>query len=65
MNKAVDDGVAWLCGGVMPIAFHDNVFSGLNLGFTTGATGGEVREELLSVLSNGGMASGHAGEVST
>ena len=48
----------------MSIIFHDDVFSGLNYGFATRATGGEVGEESLSVFSNGGMASGHAGEAS-
>jgi len=37
VDKAVDDDVAWSHGGVMPIAFHDNVFLGLNLGFTARA----------------------------
>jgi len=49
----------------MPVAFHDNVFLGLNLSFTTRAAGGEVREESLSVFSDGGMTSSHADEVST
>ena len=65
MDKAVDDDVAWSHGGVMPVAFHDDVFLGLNLGFATRATGGEVREESLSVFSNRGMASSHAGKAST
>ena len=64
MNKAIDDDVAWTCGGVVSIIFHDDVFLGLNFGFTTRAAGGEVGEESLSVFSNGGMASGHAGEAS-
>jgi len=53
VDEAVDDDVAWSCGGVMPIAFHDDVFSGLNLSFATRATGGEVREESLSQTSFG------------
>ena len=65
MNEAVDNDVAWSHRGVIPITFHDNVFSSLNLSFATGATGGEMREESLSVLSNRGMTSSHAGEVST
>jgi len=44
VNKAVDDDVAWSHGGVMPVAFHDNMFLGLNLSFTTRAAG--VREPL-------------------
>jgi len=44
---------------------NDNVFSGLNLSFTTWAAGGEVREKSLSVFSNGGMSGSHAGEMST
>ena len=65
MDEAIDDNVAWLHGGVMSVAFHDNVFLGLNLSFTTRATGGEVREESLSVFSNRSMTSSHASEVST
>jgi len=64
VDEAVNDDVAWSCGGVMPVAFHDDVFSGLNLSFTTGAASGEVREESLSVFSNGGMTSSHAGKTS-
>ena len=62
MDKVVDDDVTWSHGGVMPIAFHDNVFSGLNLSFATRVTGEEVREESLFVFSNGGMTSSHVGE---
>jgi len=65
VNKAVDDDVAWSHKGVMPITFHDDVLSSLNFGFTTGATGGEVREESLSVFSDRGMTSSHAGEAGT
>ena len=65
MDEAVDDDIAWLHRGIVPITFHNDVFSGLNLGFTTGATGREVREESLSVLSNGGITSSHVGEAST
>ena len=49
----------------MFIAFHDDVFSSLHFGFTTRAAGGELGEESLSVFSNGGMTSSHAGEAST
>ena len=65
MDKAVDDDVAWPHEGVMSIAFHNDVFSGLNFSFTTRAASGEVREESLSLFSNGGMASSHASEAST
>jgi len=64
VDEAVDDDVAWSCGGVMPVAFHDDVFSGLNLGFATRAAGGKVREESLSVFSSGGITSSHVGEAS-
>ena len=64
MNKAVDDDVAGACGRIVSFTFHDNMFTGLNFSFATRATGGEVGEESLSVFSNGGMAGGHAGEVS-
>ena len=59
MNKAIDDVVAWSHGGVMSITFHDDVFSGLNFGFATRATGGEMKEESLSVFSNRGITKGH------
>ena len=64
MNEAIDDNVTWSRGGVMSIAFHDDVFSGLYFGFTTRATGGELGEESLSVFSDGGMTSSHVGEAS-
>jgi len=60
--KAIDDDVAWPHGGVIQVAFHDNVFAGLNFGFTTC---GEIREESLSIFSNGSMTSGHVSESST
>ena len=64
VDKAIDDDVARTCGGIMSITFHDNVFSGLDFGFATRAAGREVWEESLSVFSDGGVASGHAGEAS-
>ena len=64
MDKAIDDDVTWSREGVMSIAFHDDVFSSLHFGFTTRAAGGELGEESLSVFSNGGMTSSHAGEAS-
>jgi len=65
VDKAIDNGVAWSCGGVMPIILHDDVFSSLNFSFATRAAGREVGEESLSVFSNGGMASGYVDEAST
>ena len=62
MDKAIDDHVTWSHGGVIPVIFHDDVFSGLNLSFATRVTGEEVREESLFVFSNGGMTSSHVGE---
>ena len=47
MDKAIDDDVAWSCGGVMSIIFHDDVFSGLNFSFVTRAT--SVRGHLVSL----------------
>ena len=49
----------------MPIAFHDNVFSGLNLSFATRAASRKVRGESLSVFSSRGMTSSHTGKAST
>jgi len=49
----------------MPITFHDDMLSSLNFDFATGATGGEVREKSLSVFSDRGMTSSHAGEAGT
>jgi len=65
VNKTIDDDVAWLRGGVVQVAFHDNVFMGLNLCFATWATSGKMGEESLSVFSNGSMTSGHMSESST
>ena len=64
MDEAIDDYVAWSCGGVMSVAFHNDVFSSLHFSFTTRAAGGELGEESLSVFSNGGVTSSHAGEAS-
>ena len=64
MDKAIDDDVTWSCGGIMSIAFHDNVFSSLYFSFTIRAAGGELGEESLFVFSNGGITSSHAGEAS-
>jgi len=65
MDKAVDDDVAQLHEGIMQVTFHDNVFSCLNLSFTTWAAGKKVEEESLFVFSNGGIASSHTSESST
>ena len=64
MDKAIDDDVAWSHRGVMSITLHDDVISSLDFGFATRAAGEEVGEESLSVFSNGGVASSHAGEAS-
>ena len=65
MDKAVNDDVAWSCREVVPIAFHNNMFMGLDLSFTTWAAGKEIWEEFLSVFSDGSMSSSHAGETGT
>ena len=65
VDEAVNDDVAQSCRGVIQVIFHDNVFLGLNLSFTTWAAGGEVGEESLSVFSDRGMSSSHVGETST
>ena len=65
MDKTVNDGVVQSCRGVMPVAFYDNVFTGLDLSFTTWVAGRKVWEESLSVFSNGGMSSSHVGETDT
>jgi len=62
VDEAVDNNVAWSSRGVVPVAFHDNVFMSLNLSFAAWAAGGEIREESLSVFSDGSMSSGHASE---
>ena len=62
MDKAVDDDVAQSSRGVMSIAFHDDVFTSLDLSFAARATGKKVREESLSVFSNRGVSSSHASE---
>jgi len=65
MDKAVNDNVARLHGGVIQVTFHDNVFSCLNLSFTIWAAGREVGEESLFVFSNRDMASSYVSELST
>jgi len=47
------------------IALHNDMFVGLNISLATWAAKGGVREELLLILTNGGVACGHAGEPST
>jgi len=49
----------------MHVTFHDDVFLGLDFSFATWAAGGEVREESLSVFTDGSMSSSHTSEVST
>ena len=65
MDKAVNDDVAWLCRRVAHIAFHDNMFTGLDLSFIIWVASGKVQKESLSVFSNTGMFSSHIGEMST
>jgi len=52
VDKTIDDDVARPCGGVMQVAFHDDVLTGLNLSFATWAASEKVGEESLSILSN-------------
>jgi len=65
VDETVNDDVARLCVEVVQVTFHDNVFLGLDLGFTTRATSGEVWEESLFVFSNRGMSSSYVGKMST
>ena len=62
VDETVNDDVARLSGGIMSVVFHDNVFMSLDLSFAAWAAGREVREESLSVFSDGGMSSSHASE---
>jgi len=62
VDKAVYDDIAWMCGWVVCIALHDDMFSCLDFSFTAWAADGKVREESLSILPNGGMAGGHVSE---
>jgi len=43
-------------------ADNNDMFSCLDFSFTAWAADGEVREESLSILSNGGVAGSHASE---
>jgi len=65
VDKAVYDDIAWMCGWVVCIALHDDMFSCLDFSFTAWAADGEVREESLSILPNGSVASSHASETGT
>jgi len=47
VDKAINDDVVQSHEGVMQIAFHDNVFAGLNLSFATWATSRKVGEKSL------------------
>ena len=62
VDKAVYDDIAWMCGWVVCITLHDDMFSCLDFSFTAQAADGKVREESLSILPNGGVAGGHASE---
>jgi len=46
-------------------AVDDDVFSGLDFSFATWAASGEVREESLSVFTNGNVSSSHMSKAST
>ena len=65
VDEAVDNGVIGACRRVIEVIFHDNVFLSLNFGFLIWAASGKVGEKPLSILSNRGMACGHACEAST
>ena len=65
MDEAVDNNVVWSSGGVISVTFHDDVFTSLNLSFTTWAASGEIREESLSIFSDGDISSSHVSEAST
>ena len=65
VNEAVDDDITRVSGGVMNVTFHDDVFTSLNLSFTTWAASGEIREESLSIFSDGDISSSHVSEAST
>jgi len=65
VNEAIDNNVVWSSGGVISVAFHDDVFTSLNLSFTTWAASGEIREESLSIFSDEDISSSHVSEVST
>ena len=59
VDKAVYDDIAWMCGWVVCIALHNNMFSCLDFSFATWAADEEVREESLSILPNGSVAGSH------
>ena len=65
MNEAVYDDIAWTCGWIIYLTFHNDMFSYLNFSFPAWAADGKMREESLSVLSNGSMASSHVSETGT
>lgn len=48
----------------MKIALHNDMFVGLNISLATWAAKGGVGEEALSILANGSVVRGHAGELS-
>ena len=59
MDETINDDVTQLSGGIISVAFHDNVFTSLDLSFAAWAAGRKVRKESLSVFSNRGMSSSH------
>jgi len=64
VDKAIDDDVARSCGGDVTITLHNDMFAGLNISLATWAAKGGVGEEALSILANGSVVRGHAGELS-
>ena len=64
MDEAVDDDVTGVYRRVVEVILHNNVFSSLNFSFPIWATSEKVGEEPLSILSNRGIACGHACEAS-
>ena len=62
VDKAVNDDVAWSCGGAMEVTLHDNMFTCLHICLATWTAKGGVGEEVLTILADRDMAPGHVGE---
>ena len=62
VDKAVYDDITWMCGWVICITLHDDMFSCLDFSFAARAADGEIREESLSILPNRSVAGSHASE---
>ena len=65
VDKAVYDDIVWTCGWIIYIALHDNMFLCLDFSFATQVANREVREESLSILPNGSVASCYVSEMGT